>query len=375
MREPVAFLALETAVPAGKLTRDRFVEFAARLELATTRQRAILGKVAMQSGILARYSSLAATDATASDVALPFYSDSETPPTTQARMARYEQDAPALAREAAAKALASSRMRPKDITHLVTFSCTGFSAPGWDVGLIDALPLRSTVPRVHVGYMGCHGANNALRVACALASSDPTARVLMVGVELCSLHYQPGMERDAVLPNALFGDGAAAMILSAGGGGLGQVLATGSQVIPNSADAMTWRIGESGFRMTLDSRVPDLIRDHLGGAMRDFLAAARCGLSDVAAWAIHPGGPRIIEACLEGLGCDDRHGELSRRVMRDFGNMSSVTILFVLRAMLEEGTLGRIASATFGPGLTAEFGLFLVEKKSELPSAVDRRNL
>jgi predicted naringenin-chalcone synthase len=276
----------------------------------------------------------------------------------------YDAVARKLAHDAATAALHDSQVAPGDITHLVTFSCTGFAAPGWEISLITDLGLPPSTQRLHLGFMGCHAGINALSCAQALWQADPSRTILLVGVELCSLHYQPGLSRDVILPNSLFGDGAAAAVIgnstSVGASPTLELLATGSHHIPNSEKAMSWQIGDAGFRMTLDASVPDLIKASLRKAMQELVSSAGARLEAIAHWAIHPGGPRILEACLQALELPDDAGAVSRAVMQSCGNMSSVTVLFVLQRLLDEGASGYVGSAAFGPGLCAEMALLRI---------------
>src|SRR5262249_12520022 len=203
---------------------------------------------------------------------------------------------------AAGQAVARSGLPPGQLTHLVTVSCTGFHAPGADVELIRELGLSRDVQRTHVGYMGCHGALNGLRVAAAFAAADPNARVLLCAVELCSLHYHYGWDPQRIVANALFSDGAAAVVAGGSGGdGTWRVDRTVSYMLPGSANAMSWKIGDHGFEMTLSRRVPDLIARHLRPWLEGWLSAEGLSVEAIGSWAVHPGGPRILSAVEEAL--------------------------------------------------------------------------
>jgi predicted naringenin-chalcone synthase len=293
----------------------------------------------------------------------PSRGENDPGPTTQARMLRFEADAPGLAAQAARSALEKSGIPSEEITHLVTVSCTGFFAPGPDTALVDQLGLPPTVERTHVGFMGCHGSLNGLRVASSFTGSQPGARVLVASVELCTLHMTYEWDPDSLVANSLFGDGAAALVGVREDGGPSesswQLAASGTCRLPDSADAMTWRIGDHGFRMTLAATVPDIIRGHLGGWVEGWLEENGLARSDVATWAIHPGGPRILTSVAEALELDPRENATSREVLSEFGNMSSATILFILdRLRRQEAPLPLVAMA-FGPGLVVEAALFL----------------
>jgi predicted naringenin-chalcone synthase len=286
-------------------------------------------------------------------------------PTTGQRMQYYRDTAPMVALSAVAEALEEAQTMAGEITHLVTVSCTGFFSPGLELILIDTLGLRRTVERVNVGFMGCHGAINGLRVARALAAGNPRNRVLLCAVELCSLHYAFAWDPDRVVGNAVFADGAAALVLGMGdapAGGDGKtpvsIAATGSCLIPNSADAMSWTIGDHGFEMFLSSRVPDLIQAHLRPWFDEWLAEQGLRVEDIGSWALHPGGPRIVSAVEQCLGLPDTASAASREVLATYGNMSSPTILFVLDRLRHEGARMPCVALGFGPGLAAEAALF-----------------
>ena len=284
-------------------------------------------------------------------------------PTTAERMERYERHAGELAIQAARNALEQAEIEPSRITHLVTVSCTGFGAPGVDLELIRGLELPASTARNHIGFMGCHGALNGLRISRAFADSDPRARVLTVAVELCSLHQQYGWQPDRIVANALFADGAAAIV----GGGTPakprshddappawQVVANGSLVLPDSEDAMSWRIGNHGFDMTLSPCVPDMVRQSLKPWLAEWLKSQNRSLEDIASWAIHPGGPRILTACGEALDLSPGLLEPSREILARFGNMSSPTVLFILKELMRAEADRPCVALAFGPGLTIE---------------------
>ena len=279
-------------------------------------------------------------------------------PTTAARMARYEADAPPLAARAARSALEEAGWKGADVTHLVTVSCTGFFAPGLDATLVEILGLPPGVHRTHVGFMGCHGAMNGLRVASSFAGGDPGARVLVCAVELCSLHLAYGADPDDMVANAIFGDGAAALAGSAPHpsepGEDWTVVANATSVFPDSADAMSWRIGDHGFRMTLSARVPDLIQARLADWVKGWLHGQGVRMEDVATWAVHPGGPRILNAAEEALALEREANAVPRGVLSEFGNMSSATILFILQRLRAQNAPRPLVALAFGPGLVVE---------------------
>lgn len=289
-------------------------------------------------------------------------------PPTALRMRAFEEHAPLLAEAAGAAALRDAGLAAREITHLVTVSCTGFFAPGLDAALVERLGLPRVVQRTHVGFMGCHGALNGLRVAASQAGADPGARALLCCVELCSLHLGYGWDADTMVANALFADGAAALVGvpageaadgGEGGGGGWRVAATGTFLLPGSEDAMTWRIGDHGFRMTLSARVPDLIRAHVTEWVRAWLRGHGLGPEDVRTWAVHPGGPRVLSAFGQGMGLGQGAFAASREVLAEHGNMSSATLLFILHRLRGAAAQAPAVALAFGPGLVAEAALLM----------------
>lgn len=278
-------------------------------------------------------------------------------PSTGQRMEHYARWAPPLALKAARRALADSPLAPESFTHLVTVSCTGFLAPGIDIALITGLGLRATVLRTHVGYMGCHGAVNGLRVARAFTGSEPEARVLLVAVELCGLHFYYGWDPGKLIANALFADGAAAVVgvpLACAPAKSWRVAATGSCLVPDSTDAMGWTIGDHGFEMTLARGVPGLIARHLRPWLNGWLGENGLHLDRVRSWVVHPGGPKILTAVEDALNLGRDELAISRAVFAECGNMSSPTVLFILERLTRQDEQGPCVVLAFGPGLMAE---------------------
>jgi predicted naringenin-chalcone synthase len=274
-------------------------------------------------------------------------------------MQRYAEEALPLAGAAAEQALVNAALPPAAVTHLVTVSCTGFFAPGLDIGLIKRLSLPPTVGRLHVGFMGCHGTLNALRAAQALVDANPAAVVLVCAVELCSLHFQYGSEPDQLVANALFADGAAALVgrSSASGDEAWRVVAAGSYLMPDAEDGMTWRIGNHGFQMTLSPRVPELIGAHLRPWLEAWLVALGRRLEELNSWAVHPGGPRILTSVAQTLGLPPAALAASAEILAECGNMSSPTVLFILQRLQQQGARRPCLALGFGPGLVAEAAL------------------
>ena len=332
-----------------------FVAFARTL-LVGERDRRLFDRMAERAGIAHRYSIFPEGNLAAGEVdATGFYRRGEFPGTA-ARMARYRPEALELAlRAVEAIDIGAERHR---ITHLIVASCTGFVAPGLDLLLAERLGLARDVERTIVGFMGCAAAVPALRLAHHAVRSDPAARVLVVTVELSTLHLQETDSLESVLSFLLFGDGAAAALVTAEPAGIAleDFRAT---VIPETKGLITWRIGDQGFDMFLSGDVPLRIAQ----ALRQELAAGEDGLlrgsqtADIALWAVHGGGRTVLDAVEAGLALDPAALRPSREVLHDYGNMSSATVMFVLhrmmRAVPQSAAQPGIAIA-FGPGMVAE---------------------
>jgi predicted naringenin-chalcone synthase len=280
----------------------------------------------------------------------------EPPPTTRARMAVYRDEAPRLAQAAAERCLEDG-FRREAITDLIVVSCTGFYAPGLDIELVDRLQLPAGIRRQTIGFMGCYAGITALRTAATICRSEPDAAVLVVCVELCTLHFQRDLNMDNVLANCLFSDGAAAALV-AGAGRTGdlEIVAAHSAVDADGVDHMTWTVTDAGFRMTLSAEVPERLRQAMPAFAETLLARSKFARESVTFWALHPGGRRILEAVEQQLGLTRDETGPSWDVLSDHGNMSSATILFVLdrwrRRELSSGSNG--VAMAFGPGLTLE---------------------
>ncbi len=296
-------------------------------------------------------------------------------PTTQERMQLYARFATDLALQSSARALEQSKISANEITHLVLVTCTGFNAPGVDIDLIEQLGLPRTTQRIQVGFMGCHGAINGLRTALAIATADPQARVLLCAVELCSLHYRFTWDTEGIIGNALFADGSGAVVLSgapnespSAAHDHWQVHDTGSVVLPDSRETMSWSIGDHGFDMRLTSDVGDKIEGELAGWLTGWLAERQLRVEDIDYWGVHPGGPRILSAVQHSLGLSAETLATSRAILQRHGNMSSPTVLFILNEFRQQRTRQQSSNRRqhclllgFGPGLVAEIALLSVQ--------------
>jgi predicted naringenin-chalcone synthase len=363
----LAILGLGTALPSTSLTQAEAVRVAERLCCRSPEQATLLPSLYRQTGIAKRHLAFAQDvvddilegTRSSGSVFLPGDQADDPGPTTAQRMEQYVHQAGPLAAQAARKALDEAQVRPADLTHLVTVSCTGFHAPGFDIELVKELNLASTIERTHIGFMGCHGALNGLRVARAYAESLPAARILLCAVELCGLHYRYSWTPKSMVSNALFADGAGALVGAAAGDTAGwRAVASGTCVFPDTDYAMTWSIGDHGFEMTLSTRVPGLIAQHLRPWLAKWLQANGLELAEVASWAVHPGGPRILSAVEEALGLPGESTAVSREVLESCGNISSPTVFFILERLRQRQTPRPCVALGFGPGLTAEAALF-----------------
>ena len=364
----LAIVGLGTSVPAATLSQDEAMRVARALCCRTLEHASWLPTMYGGTGIDNRYISLGRDlvrdllDGTthSGSVFLPKENiPDDRGPTTAQRMVLYAEGAGPLAFASSRQALANAKLQPQEITHLVTVSCTGFYAPGVDHVLIDGLPLKPTVQRTHVGFMGCHGAINGLRVAAAFVGADPKAKVLLCAVEMSCLHYHFGWDPQKIVANALFGDGAAAVVGVAGAKQPWRVTATGSCVLPDSAKAMSWTIGDHGFEMTLSKQVPALIAKHLRPWMQNWLAESGLKIEDVKSWALHPGGPRVLSAVEETLELTPASTAVSREIFGTCGNMSSPTVLFILDKLRARNQPRPAVALAFGPGLVAEAALIV----------------
>jgi predicted naringenin-chalcone synthase len=343
-----------TAVPPYDV-HQTFRNFAQSLFEGDRRGSSVFRRMAELSGIEHRYSVLAPAGSGANDAinAHEFYRPGAFPD-TGARMRVFEQYSPALA-QAAVERLNLGTMR-EQITHLLITCCTGFSAPGLDFEVVQRCQLPSSVERTMIGFMGCYAAINALKLARHIVRSEPGARVLVLNLELCTLHLQETAQIEQVLSFLLFGDGCAAALVTAEQEGIA-LDRFRAVVVPGTGDMITWNIGDFGFDMVLSGQVPGTIHDALQKSVGEILDGA--GVRDIELWAVHPGGRTVLDAVERAFALAPEALAASRDVLRRYGNMSSSTVMFVLENMLHKAARGaRGCAMAFGPGLTAETMLF-----------------
>ena len=385
---PVSVRSLETAVPKTIIRQPDVRDlFRAQPGMGRLADR-LIGAAFDASAIETRHTVLGELGGEFADDTEGVFLDRETGvlrnPTTGVRNEVYTDRSPELFLAAARRALeASGGLTAADVTHVVTVSCTGFFAPGPDYRLVRDLGLRASTQRYHLGFMGCYGAFPALRAARDFCLADPDAVVLVVSVELCSLHISSSNDPDTIVASSVFADGAAAAVVTSRDAPAGHSVldldAFETVLTPVGETDMAWKIGDHGFEMVLSSYVPSIIEKHIEGALEPLLA--RLGESrpeasaDIERWAIHPGGRSILDKVQDAVKLSDAQMVESRRVLRDYGNMSSATVLFVLREILHDGDAAGVGSSTgastsestspntgnervcamaFGPGLTVE---------------------
>jgi alkylresorcinol/alkylpyrone synthase len=278
---------------------------------------------------------------------------------TEARMRRFVEEAVPLGREAVSACLGDASLDPADVDLLAVATCTGYAAPGLDVLLASSLGLGDGVERLHIGHMGCYAALPALAAVTDAAVSRGRTSLLLC-LELASLHLQPPTDRvDQVIAHALFSDAAAAAAVVPGGSGL-RLVDVAALTDVASAEMMTWDVTDHGFVMGLSPRIAEVLERHVAGLVGQLLSSHGLSTQDVTAWAIHPGGPKIVDVVGKELGLSDDQLEVSRSVLRDFGNCSSATVLLILDRILREQSLtdgDHVVALAFGPGLTLYAGL------------------
>ncbi len=350
-----------TQLPPHRIEQAEAAGLAADFCAADARQLRLLPQLYRRTGVQTRHSVLLETSTNGEPSSQRFYPASvgaeDRGPTTAARMEAYGQLVTSLALPAARQALDQAQLSPAAVTHLITVTCSGFSAPGVDVQLIDHLGIPSHVARTQIGFMGCHGALNGLRVAKAFIDADPTACVLLVAVELCSLHQQYGWKPDQIVSNALFADGAAAIVGGSPRTGqkpIARVQHCGSDLVGGTRSMMSWQIADHGFEMTLSPQVPDAVRAAVGPFLDRWLQSQGLSRAAIGSWAIHPGGPRILKSCAAGLELPLERLADSFQVLAEYGNMSSPTVLFILDRLCQSNAPRPYVLLGFGPGLAIE---------------------
>ncbi|HEU4839725.1 MAG TPA: type III polyketide synthase [Micavibrio sp.] len=339
---PVYINELETAVPAHDI-HQKFVEYAPRL-LSDAKAQAALKRLAARGQIEHRYSVFKPHPAEHFLDEGGFYSFGRKAD-TQDRMELYARHALPLAKEAI------GRLHIGNVTHILVTTCTGFYAPGIDIEILNLFNLDPSVERTIVGFMGCYAAINALKLAYHIVNADTLARVLILNLELCTLHLKLDASIEDLIPFLIFADGCAASLVSSEPHGL-HLESFRSSLIPQSMDQIKWSVGNHGFDMVLSSQVPAAIASCLPDKIDSLLDGIQ--KQDVAHWAIHPGGRGVLDAVRLSLGLEEFSMAYSRNILKNFGNMSSATIMFVLKEIMQSTEAGPGLAIAFGPGIAIE---------------------
>lgn len=350
-------ISIGTAVPAYCHQQTDILHFMQTVYAATEADKRKMRFLYQHSGIKQRYSILA-------DYSKPidewkFYPQSENLepfPSLEQRMNAYNKQAPLLSVDAIRNCLNHAHDHKK-ISHLITVSCTGMSAPGLDLQIVELMDLEKNIFRTSINFMGCYAAIHALKIADVICLSDKNAQVLIVCTELCTLHFQQEATMDNIASSLLFGDGSAAVLITADANktkGL-HIDSFYSQIVPKGKRDMAWELSSTGFLMTLSGYVPDLIEADFGRIVDHALAKENISKEDISHWCIHPGGKRILEAIHKSLGFTNGQLKVPYDVLNEFGNLSSASILFVLKELLQQKRrIKKLFAAAFGPGLTVE---------------------
>jgi alpha-pyrone synthase len=356
-----AISAMGTATPKYKRLQTETADLMTRGLNLTLAEKRLLKSVYKATGIEYRHSVLSDYSKQPSQFEF-FPNNPEAPfPSTMRRMQAYKEHGLDLALSAIQNCLASRHdFRIKSITHLITVSCTGMYAPGMDIEIVHKLNLNSSTKRTAINFMGCYGAFNAIKIADAICKADPHATVLIVCIELCTLHLQKNMSLDNIIANSIFADGAAAILIQSElkSGKYFTLEHFHNDLLPQTTQEMAWHIGDYGFDIVLSTYVAAMIESGIDTFTHNLLNQHHLKLADIDFYAIHPGGLKILQACETALSITKEDNRYSYEVLRQYGNMSSATVLFVLKAIWEdlnaEDTEKNIFSCAFGPGLTLE---------------------
>lgn len=367
-------LGLGTALPSTRLSQEQVADMLASQPGMDRRARRLVSAAFAAADISTRYTVL--PELGGGQGGLHVVEEGRLlSPSTRARNDEFRRSAPALFAAASRDALAAAAVPARAVTHVVTVSCTGLMAPGPDHALVRDLGLASTVQRDHVGFVGCAAALPALRQAARITAAEPDAVVLVASAELCSLHVRSSADPQQIVAASLFADGAAAAVVSSDPARVSarhlELDGFATRLSGSGEQDMRWTVGDEGFEMTLTPAVPRIVGAEIGAVVDEVFG----GTDAVDAWAVHPGGRAVLDRVESALGLESTALESSRRVLRDHGNMSSATVLFVLAAMLADPNRPdgqRVAALAFGPGLTLE-GARLVVRDPAWSDARDTR--
>jgi predicted naringenin-chalcone synthase len=356
-------ISIGTSVPQHRSKQTAILEFMRAAYANETASRK-LGVLFGNSGIEERYSVIPDFDKARNEHI--FFNGTPGNATVENRLSVFKERAIPLAIRAIDAVFEKlNHITSSEVTHLITVTCTGLSAPGIDAELIERLRLPHDIYRTSVNFLGCNAAFHALKIADMICKTDKDAKVLVVCVELCTLHFQPKNNHDNLLSNTIFGDGAAAMIITSGeqkdtahypGFSIDGFY---SLLLNKGKDLMGWDITPVNFEMILDAKIPEFIGSEVNSIVDKALAKYNTGRETIVNWAIHPGGKKIVDTIKKQLKLKDEETAPSYKILNQYGNMSSPTILFVLNELLKKEMTGgqKTFAIGFGPGLSIETAL------------------
>lgn len=361
-------VSIATAVPQYKHPQENILSFMQNVYAMNEVDKRKMKFLYHQSGIETRYSVLPDYGLPANDwVFYPAAENLEPFPDIELRMEWFNKTAPQLSVSAIEKCMAG-KIDKAEITHLITVSCTGMCAPGLDLQVMEAMGLPKNIYKTSVNFMGCYAAIHALKQADMICRNDKNAKVMIVCTELCTLHFQKNNSVDNISSSLLFGDGSAAVLVMHDDDTLAGLCIEDfySEVAFKGKKDMSWELSSTGFQMTLSGYIPDLIEEDFNSLAQNALQHASCKKEDITHWCIHPGGKKILTAIQKSIDIPAESLQHSYTVLKNYGNMSSPTVLFVLKEIMDElantanlpvrraDKKATIFGAAFGPGLTLE---------------------
>ena len=353
--------AIETAVPQYSYQQEELRDLMKTVGNTSEKQERLIHMIYNRSGINTRYSVV--DDFRSDSKHNLFFNGHGAHPGTKNRNEVYIREGRKLFVEVAKKLINNSNFSPDEITHLITVSCTGFYAPGPDYDIIKSVGLDKSIQRYHLGFMGCYAVIPGLKMAEQFCKADKNANVLVISTELCTIHFQGGNKTDDLVSSSVFADGAAGVIISSkkpANKTCYKIDSFASSITEKGKDDMAWVIGDTGFNMVLSSYVPQILSDGLEPFLTPILNKHSLKLEDIDLWGVHPGGRAILDKVEQTLQLDTSLLSASRTVLADYGNMSSATVLFVLKELLElpsDKQQQKTLALAFGPGLTIESAL------------------
>lgn len=351
-------ISIGTALPHYRHRQQDILQFMLNAYQPEAEDRRKIALLYERCGIETRYSVIPDYSLPPSERSFfPRSKDLEPFPDLEKRLALYQEQATTLSVEAIRNCL-PDHISPQDITCLITVSCTGMSAPGLDISVMQALELPTHIHRSSVNFMGCYAAIHALKMADHICRANSREKVLIVCTELCTVHFQKDCEMDSIASGLLFGDGSAAVLVASDEDNTEGLSIKNfySEVALDGQEDMAWHLSGRGFLMRLSAYIPQLLQSGIGKLFDNALKTGNHKREQITHWAIHPGGKKILDSIRKELDLQPQDLRHSFDVLKNFGNMSSPTILFVLKKFLEEVTNPgeKIFTAAFGPGLTME---------------------